>query len=55
MSGKGFNQDGEKIEGFTVTCDKCGSKNVKVEYEFNYYGGYNSELERIIYIEKYKG
>jgi len=40
MSEKLFNQDGKKIEGFTATCEKCGSNNVKVNYEFNYYGGY---------------
>jgi len=39
MEGNGFNQDGEKIEGFTAKCEKCGSNNVKVRYDFNYYGG----------------
>jgi hypothetical protein len=28
-----------KIEGFSCKCEKCGSGNVSVEYEFNYYGG----------------
>jgi hypothetical protein len=36
---KGFNQNGEKIEGFTAKCEKCGSNNIEVQYEFNYYGG----------------
>jgi len=36
----GFTYDGDEIEGFTARCESCGSANVKVEYEFNYYGGY---------------
>ena len=36
----GFTHDGEKIKGFTAKCESCGSANVKIEYEFNYYGGY---------------
>lgn len=36
---KGFTHDGDKIEGFSCKCEKCGSENVSVKYEFNYYGG----------------
>lgn len=39
MDRKGFNQNGEKINGFTAKCEKCGSNNVEIAYEFNYYGG----------------
>ena len=39
MEHKGFNQDGEKIEGFSAKCLKCGSENVEVQYKFRYYGG----------------
>ena len=35
---EGFTQDGDLISGFTAKC-KCGSNNVSLEYEFNYYGG----------------
>ena len=36
---KGFNQNGKRIEGFSAKCEKCGSENVEIYYEFNYYGG----------------
>lgn len=39
-NGKGFNQNGDKIVGFSAKCKKCGSENVEVAYAFNYYGGY---------------
>lgn len=39
MENNGFNQDGIRIEGFSAKCDKCGSNNVSIVYEFNYYGG----------------
>jgi hypothetical protein len=38
--GAGFNRGGEKIEGFSATCEKCGSGNVEVAYEFTYYSSY---------------
>lgn len=40
MSEIGFNKDGERIQSFTAKCNKCGSNNVSIHYEFNYYGGY---------------
>lgn len=46
----GFTHDNDKIEGFSATCEKCGSANVSVEYEFNYYGGitgYDVSLELV--------
>jgi hypothetical protein len=35
----GFTHDRDKIKGFSCKCEKCGSENVSVTYEFNYYGG----------------
>jgi len=31
--------DESPVEGFSARCLKCGSNNVSVVYEFNYYGG----------------
>lgn len=31
--------NGQKVDGFAAKCEKCGSDDVNLEYEFNYYGG----------------
>ena len=30
---------GNTLPGFTAACEKCGSANVTLDYEFRYYGG----------------
>jgi len=36
----GLMKDSESVKGFSAKCEGCGSENVSIEYEFNYYGGY---------------
>ena len=36
---EGFLHDGDAVEGFSASCNKCGSIDVSIMYEFNYYGG----------------
>lgn len=50
MEDKGFHFREKKIEGFSAKCELCGSYNVELDYEFNYYGGatgYDHELNLI--------
>ena len=37
---EGLLHNNKPIPSFRCTCDVCGSANVTIEYEFNYYGGY---------------
>lgn len=46
----GLSQNGKAIEGFSAKCTECGSDNVNIEYEFNYYGGFTG-YDQSLYIE----